>query len=263
LNEPEAIRIVAGEATSQDDFLGGRISLLQPAKGYRAAIDPVFLAAAVAAAPGQRVLDVGTGVGTAALCLAARIAGLHVVGVDRQRDLVGLARRNAEINGLGDRIDVMVGDLKQPPVRLAAGTFDHVLANPPFLDSGRGNRPPDAGKAAATVEDETTLEDWLRFCLLMVRPKCSVTLIHRADRLDQVLAALGGRLGDIVIFPLWPGPATAPGLGEKPAKRVIIRGRKGVAAPLRLAPGLVLHAEGGAFTPGAEAVLRHGAGLIL
>lgn len=260
------MRQVAGEAdnaTSQDDLLGGRIRILQPAKGYRAAIDPVFLAAAIAATPGQKVLDVGAGVGTAALCLAARVAGLQVAGVERQRDLVRLARRNAEANGLGDRIDVMVADLKQPPVRLAGGTFDHVMANPPFLESGRGNRPPDPGKAVATVEDEATLEDWLRFCLLMVRPKGRVTLVHRADRLDQVLAALNGRLGDIVIFPLWPGPAKASGPGERPAKRVIVSGRKGVATPLRLTPGLVLHAEDGAFTAAAEAVLRHGAGLTL
>ncbi len=256
----------AGEAeyaTSQDDLLGGRIRILQPAKGYRAAIDPVILAAAVAATPGQRVLDVGTGVGTAALCLAARVGGLHVAGIERQRDLVRLAQRNAEANGLGDRIDMMVGDLKRPPVRLAAGTFDHVMANPPFLEAGRGNRPPDPGKAAATVEDEATLEDWLRFCLLMARPKGSVTLVHRADRLDQALAALRGRLGDMVVFPLWPGPATAVGPGARPAKRVIVSGRKGVATPMRLVPGLVLHGEGGAFTAVAEAVLRHGAGLTL
>jgi len=260
------MRQAAGEAenaTSQDYLLGGRIRILQPVSGYRAALDPVFLAAAVAATPGQKVLDAGTGVGTAALCLAARVAGLHVAGVERQRDLIRLAQRNVEVNGLGDRVDMMVADLKQPPVRLAGGTFDHVMANPPFLESGRGNRPPDPGKAAATVEDEATLDDWLRFCLLMVRPKGSVTLVHRADRLDQVLVALHGRLGDIVVFPLWPGPATATGPGERPAKRVIVSGRKGVATPLRLAPGLVLHAEGGAFTAAAEAVLRHGAGLTL
>ena len=229
----------AENGTTRDGLLGGRIHLLQPAQGYRAAIDPVFLAAAVAAAPGQRVLDAGTGVGTAALCVAARV------------------------DGLGDRIDVMVGDLKRPPVRLAAGTFDHVMANPPFFEAGRGTRPPDAATAAATVEDEATLEDWLRFCLLMVRPKGSITLVHRTDRLDHALAALRGRLGDIVVFPLWPGPASAAGPGERPAKRIILSGRKGVAGPLRLAPGLVLHGAGGAFTPAAEAILRHGAGLIL
>jgi tRNA1(Val) A37 N6-methylase TrmN6 len=97
----------------------------------------------------------------------------------------------------------------------------------------------------------------------MVRPKGSVTLVHRADRLDQVLVALHGRLGDIVVFPLWPGPATVTGPGVRPAKRVIVSGRKGVATPLRLATGLILHAEGGAFTAAAEAVLRHGAGLTL
>ncbi len=247
-------------APGEDALLGGRVRLLQPAEGYRAAIDPVFLAAAVPAAAGEAVLDVGAGAGAAALCLAARVADVRVCGVEVAGDLVRLAQRNAELNGLGGRMDFMAGNLLQPPARLAAGTFDHVMANPPFVPAGRGNPPPDAGKRAAQVEGAAGLEDWLRFCVAMVRPKGSVTLIHRADRLDAVLAALRGQAGGIVVFPLWPG---GPNAGQRPAKRVIVRARKGVAAPMRLAPGLVLHEPGGAFTPEAEAVLRHARGLTL
>ena len=250
-------------AVSEDTLLGGRVRLFQPVRGYRAAIDPVVLAAAVPAGPGQSVLDVGIGAGAAALCLATRVEGVRVTGVERQRDLVRLARRNAGINDLADRVDVMVGDLVRPPVRLAPGTYDHVMANPPFIEAGRGNPPADAGKAAATVESGAALADWLRFCLLMVRPRGSVVLILRADRLDAALGGLGGRLGGIVVFPLWPGPASASGAGNKPAKRVIVAGRKGVATPLSLAPGLVLHGAGGEFTAEADAVLRRGAALRL
>ena len=95
----------------------------------------------------------------------------------------------------------------------------------------------------------------------MVRPKGSVTLIPRADRLGQMLAAIAGRLGEVIVFPLWPGPASAMGAGDKPARRIILRGRKGMATPLRLLPGMVLHEVGGGFTPQAEAVLRGGQGL--
>ena len=231
------------------------MTIVQPVSGYRAAIDPIFLAAAVSPAPRDRVLDVGAGVGTAALCLAARVPDIRVSGIEIQQDLVRLASRNVDLNGMAGRADFMCGDIMEPPLRLAPGSFHHVMANPPFVEAGRGNRPPDAGKAAANVESGAGLEDWLRFCLLMVRPKGSVTLIHRADRLDDVLAALRGRLGGIVVFPLWPGS------GDKPAKRVIVRGRKGLATPLRLSPGLALHEPDGAYTKAAEAVLRGGVGL--
>ena len=257
----DAHRPAAAPAVAEDALLGGRVRLVQPAEGYRAAIDPVFLAAAVPAAAGESVLDVGAGAGAAALCLAARVADVRVRGVEVAPDLVRLAVGNAGLNGLGGRVEFIAGDLLRPPARLAAGSFDHVMANPPYLPEGRGHPPPDAAKRAAQVEGAAGLEDWLRFCVAMVRPKGSVTLIHRADRLDAVLAVLRDGAGGIVVFPLWPGAGR--GGDAAPAKRVIVRARKGIAGPLRLAPGLVLHEAGGAFTPEAEAVLRDAGGLTL
>ncbi len=263
---------------TEDSVLGGRVTLYQPRRGYRAAIDPALLAASVPAGAGQRVLDVGAGVGTASLCLARRLDGVRVSGIERERVLVRLAVRNAAANGLADRVEFMAGDLSRPPVRLAPGTFDHVMANPPYFEAARTSPSPDRLKARATVEAApagtaepgpgigeaaATLEDWIRFCLLMVRPKGTVSVIHLAERLDTLLGCLAGRLGGIVVFPLWPGPTGADGVSAKPAKRVIVRARKGDQSPLRLAPGLVLHGPGGAFTQKAEAVLRDGAGLTL
>lgn len=248
-------------AVTVDGVLGGRLRIRQPAAGYRAAIDPVLLAAAVPARAGERVLDAGCGVGTAGLCLAVRVVGVRVSGIDLQRDLVALAAASARDNGLAERVDFMAGDLLRPPPRLAAGTFDHVMANPPFAAAGRGHPPPDPAKAAAAVEGEARLADWLRFCLVMVRPKGSVTIVHRADRLDELLALMRQGLGELTVFPLWPGGAPAADGRARPAKRVIVSGRKGVAAPLSLLPGLVLHAADGAYTEAAERVLRDGAPL--
>lgn len=242
--------------TSEDTLLDGRVLLKQPRQGYRAAIDPVFLAAAVPATPGDMVLDVGAGAGAAALCLVRREPGCTVRGIELQRDLVRLATENVVANGLSGRIDVMVGNLLHPPPRLAPGVFSHVMANPPYLAEGAATPPPNAGKATANVEGEAQLADWVRFALTMVRPKGSITFIHRADRLDALLGAMSGKAGDIAVFPLWPGNA-------KPASRVIVRARKGVANPTRLLPGLVLHEPDGRFTPAADAVLRGGAGLVL
>jgi tRNA1(Val) A37 N6-methylase TrmN6 len=248
------------DSVTEDALLGGRVILRQPKAGYRTAIDPLLLAAAVPAAPGESVLDVGSGAGAAALCLARRVEGCRVAGLELQPSLVRLAGDNAELNGLADRVQFLVGDLMAPPPRLAPGSFDHVMTNPPYLEAGRANISPDPGKAAANQETTAALVDWVRFCLAMVKRKGSVTFTHRADRLDALLTALGlGKggeaAGEITVFPLW-----TQGDGQ-PAKRVILRARKDVATPLRLSPGLVLQDPDGNYTDAAQAVLRDGAAL--
>lgn len=243
-------------AVSEDRLLGGRVRLSQPLAGYRAAIDPVFLAAAVPAAAGESLLDLGCGAGAAALCLLARVPDARVFGLELQTELVRLAGDNARANGWGERFLPMAGDVARPPPRLAPGSFHHVLCNPPQLAAGRARPAADAGRDLANREGPARLDDWVATALAMVRPKGSVTFIHRADRLDELLAALSARAGELVVFPLWPGAA-------KPAKRVIVRARKQVATPLRLAPGLVLHQADGGFTPAAQAVLDAGAALDL
>ncbi len=246
----------AGLPVSEDTLLGGRVKLRQPLAGYRAAIDPVLLAAAVPASAVDRVLDIGCGVGAAALCLAVRVEGCRITGIEAQRDLVQLANENITLNDLFGRVSIIAGNLLHPPPRLEPGSFSHVLANPPFLESAAASPSPVAGKAAATVEGEADLAAWVRFALTMVRPKGSLTFVHRADRMEQLLAQLMGRAGEITVFPLWAGP-------DKPAKRIIVRARKGVETPTRLTPGLTLHEADGRYTPAADAVLRGGAALVL
>lgn len=237
--------------TTDDTVLGGRVRLRQPRVGYRAAIDPVLLAAAVPAAAGDLVLDVGAGVGTAGLCLASRVPGCRVVGLEIQRALVQIAGDNVAANGFDDRITMVTGDLARPPPRLAPASFAHVMANPPYLERERADPSPDPSTALATVEGEADLGQWLRFALLMVRSLGTVTVIHRADRLDAILAALHGRAGDIAVHPLWPASG-------RPARRVIVQARRDGHGPTRLSAGLVLHGSDGRYSPEAEAMLRDG-----
>lgn len=244
----------AGSERTEDSLLGGRVRLAQPATGYRVAIDPVMLAAAVPAADGESVLDVGTGVGAAALCLAWRVPGCRVVGIESQSALARLGNDNAQANGMRERVSIIIGDLLRLPPRLAPASFHHVMANPPYLPAAAATAPPDAGKAAANIEGEAKLGDWLRFCLSMARPKGGITLIYRADRLDVLLAEVRGQIGSITLLPLWPGDG-------RPASRVILHGRKGGGGPLRLMPGLVLHEADGRYTAAADAILREGAAL--
>lgn len=239
---------------SEDTLLGGKVLLRQPITGYRVAIDPVLLAAVVPATPADMVLDIGCGVGAAGLCLAARVSGCRIVGIDRQRNLVRLASDNIAANNFSARMSVMAGDLLRPPPRLEPGSFSQVMANPPYLKAEDAAVSPHPGKAEAAIEGEADLGAWVRFALAMVASRGGITFIQRADRLGHLLAELAGRAGDIIVFPLWPGEG-------KPAKRVIVHARKGSAAPLRIVPGLVLHRPDGCYSDAAEAVLRHGASL--
>jgi tRNA1(Val) A37 N6-methylase TrmN6 len=244
---------VSGPAPTEteDRLLGGRVRLVQPAAGYRAAIDPVLLAAAVDAAPGEHVADLGCGAGAALLCLLARCPGVAAMGVERDPALADLARRNADANAVSDRASILTGDLAtlDPP-----GAFDRVMTNPPYLPSRRGLASPDRQRAAATVETDLPMAAWIAAAAGWLKPRGWLVLIQRADRIDCLCAALLPAFGSVAIFPLWPKA------GE-PARRVLVRARKGGRAPAVLAAGFVLHGPAGRYTPEAESVLRDGAPL--
>lgn len=237
-------------ALTEDRLLGGRVWLTQPTTGYRAGVDPVLLAAAVPARAGETAIDVGAGVGAAALCLAVRVPGISVLGLEIDPTQVELATANARHTGVADRVRFGALDLLAP---LDVPAADHVLTNPPYLDPAAATSPPDPARARAHVAGPGGLQAWLAACLALLRPGGCLTLVHRADKLDEALANLPG-CGGIEVIPLWPGRG-------KPAKRIVLRARKGSRAPLILHPGMLLHRLDGRYTEAAEGVLRHAAAL--
>lgn len=243
------------DALSDDKFLCGRLRLLQPVKGYRAATDPVLLAAACAAEPGQSVLDLGCGAGAATLCLGLRVPGLALSGLELQPAYADLARRNAERNGIP--VEVHEGDLNRMPSALRRD-FDHVIANPPYYPAG-GSPSPIAARARA-MQVDTPLSGWVSAATRRLRPGGWLTLICGADGLPEVLAALAPKLGSAAVLPLAPREG-------RPALRILLRARKGGRAPFRLLAPFVIHqgpAHDGdreSYTPAANAVLRDGADL--
>ncbi len=241
-----------------DAFFDGRLHLWQPRKGFRAGIDSVLLAAAMPVRAGERVFEAGSGPGVAALCLLARVAQVHITGVEINPDYATLARANAARNHLGERLHIIEGNALRAgkadgpgqPGELRPGTFDHAFANPPFHAASATRPSPDAGKAAAHVADAPLIE-WVRTLTRMVRPKGTVSLILPATALPDLLSAMqAAHVGGIAIAPLWPRAGQA-------ANRVIVQGRRGVKTPARLLPGLVLHESGNAFTEETERILRH------
>ena len=241
---------------TQDHLLNRRVILSQPKTGYRAGSDAILLAAVVPALAGQTVLDAGAGVGAVALCLASRVENVTVRGLERQVELTELAADNAAANGLADRVNVLYGDIHQPPEEIGRAVFDHTVCNPPFHDVGTASPSPDQGKALAHSEGETPLSKWLSFCLRRTRPGGTVTMIHRTSRLHDVLAGWKDGAGDVVIIPLWPKAG-------RPARRIIVQARVGGKGPMVLHPGLQLHQYNGADTDKAQAILRGGMALDL
>jgi tRNA1Val (adenine37-N6)-methyltransferase len=241
---------------TDDKFLCGRLHLLQPRQGYRAATDPVLLAAACAALPGDSVLDLGCGAGAASLCLGHRVPGLALSGLELQPGYADLARRNAARNGLG--LEVHEGDIRAVPKALRRD-FDHVIANPPYYPAG-GSPSPLAVRASA-MQAGTPLADWVVAAGRRLRPGGWLTLICGADGLPEVLGALGTKLGSAAVLPLAPRD-------RRPALRVLMQARKGGRAAFRLLAPLVLHAgpahdgDRESYTPEANAVLRDGADLL-
>jgi len=234
---------------TQDRLLGGRVLLAQALDGYRAGLDAALLAAACDAGEGCRVLEAGCGAGGALLAAAVRRPGASFLGLERDEAAAALARRNVETNQLGGRVEILAADIAQPFKALGLAPFDAVMANPPFFDDPAALRAPAPAKRGAWMA-EGGLSAWTGFLLKAVREGGTITLIHRADRLADILALLAPKAGSFQVRPIHPH-------ADAPAKRVLVRAIKTGKAPLRLLPALALHPrEGAKHTDTAEAILR-------
>jgi tRNA1(Val) A37 N6-methylase TrmN6 len=222
---------------TEDAFLGGKLRLRQPKSGHRAGHDAILLAAATAARPGDRVVDLGSGVGAAGLAVARRVAAIKLVLVEIDEALAGLARGNAASNAIPADIvvlDVASGAEAFAAVGLSPDTVDVVLMNPPFNDSVRHPASPDKRREIAHIAGATTLESWVHAARRMLKSGGALTMIWRADAVAQVLAALDRGFGSLAILPVH-ADATSP------ASRVLVRAVKGGRTPVRIQPALILN----------------------
>lgn len=235
--------------TTTDKFLDGRVIIQQPINGYRAATDPVFLAASVDLSLGRKVLDVGCGVGVASLCLAARLPDAEISGLEVQDNYATLASQNATQNNAS--LTVYHGDLADPPNALKDQVFDQVITNPPFHRNK--SRSADVGKALADHET-LNLSKWIALSLRRVRPHGYFTIIHMAEVLPEILQALDN-CGDIRVLPLAPRR-------QQDANRVLVRARKLSKTPATILPPFVVHrgrshvGDGDSYTKRAKKILR-------
>jgi len=239
---------------TDDAVLGGRLRLIQKQRGHRVGHDAILLAAATGAQPGDRVVEFGAGIGAAGLALAVRCPGVTVTLLEIDPELSDIAAQNIVRNGLEQRVRAVTLDVTAPADDFAAqgigpGYADHVLMNPPFNNPARQNVSPDPARRTAHAAGDGVLADWTTAATWVLHSAGTLTLIWRADGLDEVLAVLGGHFGGIAVLPVH-------GRAGAPAIRVIVQARKGSRAPLALLPGLNLNDEAGRPTAKAEVVLR-------
>ena len=243
--------------TSEDRLLGGSIRLVQPKSGHRAGTDAVLAARLSGAAPGERIVDLGSASGAIGVMIGASVPETRIVLAERDPALVRMAQDNIALNGLGGRVVAVELDAfarlavwreRWPDGLFAVGEADLVVTNPPFFE-GAERRSPDPGRRAAHVMDGGGLGEWVRAARRLLRPGGRLVMIHRADALPACLAAFGKGFGGLSLRFVHPR-------AEAPASRVLVEGRTGSRAPLAIRPPLVLHAADGGFTP--EAATLHG-----
>ena len=236
------------DAVTADALLRGRVRLYQPARGARMSLDPVLLAGFVAP-PFGRFLDIGCGAGPLSFLLLAGDPSATGVSVEIQPRLAALAMRGRAENGWDTRLEIIEGDIRALGERLAEGTFDLVVTNPPYRTLDRSPPSPNRERALAHHEIALRLPEWVAIAARAVRPGgrvAAILPIERSTELVQTLAANGLR------------PARTrdvhPHAGE-PASRVLVEAWRAVEVPLVVEPPLVVHESTSGFTPEVRRML--------
>ena len=237
---------------SEDYLLDKRVRIFQPLNGYRASTDAVILSSLIARIKdGDAVLDVGSGTGAVALCLAERFKTLRpkITGLELQAELAELSNMSAAANGFDGFLTFVNADIADKKNCPPPCAFSHVITNPPYSEHDMPS--PNPGKAFAHNGKNFSLSGWISFCLKMLRPQGCFYMINRAEAITEILACLHGRMGAVRIVPLFSKPG-------QDAKRVIVAARKDSNAPAVICPGLTVHNSDGSYTPAAHKILRLG-----
>jgi tRNA1(Val) A37 N6-methylase TrmN6 len=219
---------------TEDRILGGKIKLFQPKNGYRVAIDPIILANFINPQAGQKILDVGCGVGTISLILKMKEKLSEITAVDIDEKMCEICRRNSEANSL--KIEIINIGIENSA--LEHKTFDQVATNPPFFEkeSARISR----SKELANFET-IDLVDWITFCFKRLRNGGVFSIIHRTSRIGDILRVLKNLAGAVQITPIFPK-------NNCEASRVVVCARKSCRSETKILPGIVVHNDDGGYS---------------
>ena len=215
---------------SIDEFMDGRLKLIQSKTGYRFSIDAILLSQFVTIKRGDRIVDLGTGCGIIPLILLLTRPVGYTMGLEIQKDLANQAVRNTVLNGCEDRMGVILGNIKHPP--FAPSSADVVTCNPPYRPKNSGRINPDLQRAIARHEMLASLDDILNAASRTLRPKGRLAMIYSAVRLVEVLVRMRGfNLEPKRIRIVYPGM-------ESEAKLALVEASLGGKKGLKVLPPL-------------------------
>jgi tRNA1Val (adenine37-N6)-methyltransferase len=175
---------------TRDTFLNGTVQILQKKRGYRFSIDAVLLSQFIKIRKNENVIDLGTGSGILPLLLSQTTNARSFVGVEIQKGLAELAKKNVMLNHLEHRISILHKDLRKLRGIFSPGSFHVVLSNPPYRKYRTGRVNPSVEKAVARHEIKGTLEDLISIASYLLPPKGRCYLIFPALRTIDLLVSL-------------------------------------------------------------------------
>lgn len=244
-NPPQAA-LLPGERL---DALGhdGDLWIIQNPRMLRFTTDSYLLAAFARPAPGQTVLELGSGSGVVLLLLAKRTQAARLIGLEIQPALVGMAQRNITLNGLAGRVEILLRDLREP-AQLEPAAFDLVIANPPYLTVGAGCQSPHNPLALAKHELACTLRDVIQAAARWLKPRGRFVLVHRPARLPEILTEMNdARLTPKTLALVYPKPGEEAGI-------LLLEAQAGARQGLAICPPLSIRDAQGSFTQEMEEV---------
>lgn len=153
-------------------------------------MDAVLLSGFVKIKPGADVLDLGTGTGILPILLEAKTPGKHFTGLEIQPESADMAARSVKVNGLEDKISIVVGDIKEAGKLFGGSSMDVVVSNPPYMTAEHGLQNPELPKAIARHEVLCTLTDVIREAAYVLKPQGNFYLVHRPFRLAEIIRTL-------------------------------------------------------------------------
>lgn len=153
-------------------------------------MDAVLLSGFVRIKQGSLVLDLGTGTGILPILMEAKTKGRHFTGLEIQEESADMAARSVAVNGLSEKIEICVGDIKEAGHLFGAASFDAVTSNPPYMTAEHGLQNPELPKAIARHEVLCTLEDVVREAAYVLKPQGTFFMVHRPFRLAEIIRTL-------------------------------------------------------------------------
>jgi tRNA1(Val) A37 N6-methylase TrmN6 len=184
----EDIMLKPGERV--DDLHRNQYKIIQDTKRFCFGMDAVLLSGYTKVLPGEKVLDLGTGTGIIPILLEAKTPGKHFTGLEIQEESADMARRSVAMNKQEDKVDIVVGDIKEASALFGLASFDVVTSNPPYMNDNHGIKNPTQAKAIARHEILCSLEDVIREASRLLRPNGRFYLVHRPFRLVEIIKTL-------------------------------------------------------------------------